>query len=103
MTEAEQTLLAKECPTEFNEPYSGREYDRHYSAMPANPYINEQVKAREAVIKAELGKLFEHPPEEMNIPENTAKNKVFRGKDHIRKILTTNEPELVGMFINKEY
>ena len=70
MTEAEQTLLAKECPTEFNEPYSGREYDRHYSAMPANPYINEQVKAREAVIKAELGKLFEHPPEEMNIPES---------------------------------
>jgi DNA-directed RNA polymerase specialized sigma24 family protein len=41
--------------------------------------------------------------EEMNIPENTAKNKVFRVKDHIRKILTTNEPELVGMFVNKEY
>lgn len=70
MTEAEQTLLAKECPTEFNEPYGGGEYDRHYSAMPANPYINERVKSREAVIRTELGKLFEHPPEDMDIPDS---------------------------------
>lgn len=35
---------------------------------------------------------------EMNIPENTAKNKVFRGKGLLRKILIESEPELVRLF-----
>lgn len=40
---------------------------------------------------------------EMGIPENTAKNKVFRGKDMLRKILIEREPELVNAFVNSEY
>ncbi|UTX51012.1 hypothetical protein KI440_02280 [Candidatus Saccharibacteria bacterium TM7i] len=68
MTEAEQLSLRQECPSEFSEPFSGALHDRHYSAMPANPYVNEQIKDRQALIKDEFAKLFEHPPEDLNVP-----------------------------------
>lgn len=36
--------------------------------------------------------------QEMNIPENTAKNKVFRGKGLLKQILIEREPDLVRLF-----
>ncbi|MCK9575379.1 MAG: sigma-70 family RNA polymerase sigma factor [Candidatus Pacearchaeota archaeon] len=59
---------------------------------------------KEGIIKTALikwhvdKKPYKTIAEEMSIPENSAKNKVFRGKDLIRKILVTNEPELVQLF-----
>ncbi len=54
---------------EFIEPFSGALYDRVYGAMPANPFLNEKVRKRQAGIDRELIKLFEYPPEELAIPK----------------------------------
>lgn len=54
---------------------------------------------RTALIKWHIEKKPYHKiADEMNIPENTAKNKVFRGKGLLKKIICDSEPELVRLF-----
>ncbi|MDB5163373.1 MAG: hypothetical protein JWO54_456 [Candidatus Saccharibacteria bacterium] len=55
---------------EFVEPFTGNVHDRIYGAMPANPYLNDEVKNRQAKIDSELIKLFKYPPEKLNIPKD---------------------------------
>lgn len=70
MTEAERISLEQKCPETFTEPFTGELYDRHYGAVPANPYYNDGVKVRQNKIKEEFATLFEYPPEELGIPES---------------------------------
>lgn len=63
-------LETKQCPESFQEPFSGALYDRHYGAVPANPYLNQEVKDRQERIKQAFADLFEHPPAELAVPEN---------------------------------
>lgn len=57
---------------------------------------------RSALIKWHIEqKPYHKIASEMNIPENTAKNKVFKGKGILKKMLVESEPELVGLFENE--
>lgn len=56
-------------PADFEEPFSGKPFDRAYGAMPANPFKDETVKARQASIESEFLKLFVTPPAELAIPK----------------------------------
>lgn len=57
-------------PASFVEPFSGKLYDRSYGAMPANPFRDDEIKRRQSVIENELRKLFEYPPENLEVPES---------------------------------
>ena len=73
MNESERVMIAQEhleCSEIFTEPFSGDLYDRTYSAVPANPYVNDGVKERQQLIKVEFAKLFEHPPKDLEVPDS---------------------------------
>lgn len=53
----------------FQEPFSGRLYDRPYGAMPANPFRDVDVRSRQSNVDVQFEKLFKYPPEDQNIPE----------------------------------
>lgn len=67
------TPEAKQSSELFQEPFSGDLHDRYYGAVPANPYLNQDVKDRQAHIEQAFAILFEHPPAELAIPDSFRK------------------------------
>lgn len=70
MGRPEHLYTTETLPSDFTEPFSGNLYDRAHGAMPANPFRNEQVKKRQAMIEGEFLKLFITPPAELNVPQD---------------------------------
>lgn len=70
MTQIEIPSSSWDYPKMFTEPFSGERYDRAYGAMPANPFLDDAVKSRQANVEASLKPLFKHPPEELEIPDS---------------------------------
>lgn len=74
-------------------------YDKTINAIHYMSNNGNEGIIKTALIKWHIDKKpYKIIANEMNIPENTAKNKVFRGKGILRKILTDKEPELVRLF-----
>jgi len=54
-----------ELPEQYKEPGVSNALIVPYGALPANPFVDEQVKKQQADINAEFHKLFETPPQDM--------------------------------------
>jgi len=74
-------------------------YDKTVSAIHQISDEGRDGIIKTALIKWHIDKKpYKTIAEEMNIPENSAKNKVFRGKSLLRKMIIAREPELVRLF-----
>lgn len=74
-------------------------YDKTIEAIQQLKDTGKEGIIKTALIKWHIDKKpYKEIAEEMNIPENTAKNKIYRGKGLLKKILSDSEPELVRLF-----
>lgn len=74
-------------------------YEKTINAIYSMPDEGKDGLIKTAFIKWHIDKKpYREIALEMNIPENTAKNKVFRGKKMLKEILTKSEPLLVQKY-----
>lgn len=65
-----ESLPSLPVPAHFNEPFSDTAWNKPYGASPARPYGDPATERRQELMNAEFDKLFESPPESLQIPES---------------------------------